>query len=338
VTIDMHCHYVPEDLAEELRRRRVAPWIERQADGRERLHMPIGSLAFGPEFIDMDARLEFMDAHGVARQLISFPGLFGLDSRPEAEAGPLLRGFNDHLAGLCRRHTNRFTGIAALPFADMDAAVAEFRRARTELGLMGAILPVNAFASVAHAEALRPLFAAGQELGGHFFVHPGRRPDEVPADGPAATAPPFADNMLQRQALDVQAKVAGAMVTLLFSGFLDSYPNVSVHVANLGGTLPMVLERMDNASRLRVPDDPLPSSRVRRLYVDSASLGPRAIEIAVATFGADKVMFGTDCPIFRTDWMHDAIRDARITDDDRAAILSGNADRLLAGVSSATSD
>lgn len=329
MTTDMHTHYIPDEMAEALRRRRLAPWIESLPDGTERLHLPVGALAFGQQYIDTDERISFMDEAGVSLQLLSFPGLFGLDSRPADEAAPLLRLFNDDLAALCRRHPARFAGLAALPFADMTAAVAEFRRGRGELGLIGAILPVNCFASLAEAEKLRPLFEAGNELGTHFFIHPGRRPDEVPAAEPADRPPPFADNLLARQALDVQAKVGSALVTLLFSDFLDSFPNVSVHVANLGGTLPMVIERMDHATRLRAPDDPLPSSRAGRVHVDCASLGPRSIEIAVAVFGADRVVFGTDCPIFLTSWSRDAVRDADIGDAARDAILRGNAERLI---------
>ena len=138
--------------------------------------------------------------------------------------------------------------------------------------------------------------------------------------------------MLPRQALDVQAKVASAMVTLLFTDFLAPYPDVPVQVANLGGTLPMVIERMDHAARLRTPDAPPPSSLARRVYVDCASLGPRAIETAVALYGVDRVVLGTDCPIFRTDWSLEAIGNARLTPAERASILHDNAERLLAAI------
>jgi predicted TIM-barrel fold metal-dependent hydrolase len=330
MAIDMHTHYVPAALADALRRRDVAPRIEALADGTERLHLPVGALAFGPDYIDMDARVRFMDDAGVATQVLSFPGLFGVDSLAVAEAAPLLLPFNDDLAALCRRAPGRFMGLAALPFADMDLAAAEFRRARETLGLIGAILPVNGFLTLAHAEAYRPLFALAQEIGGHIFLHPGRRPDEAPKTAAAAAAPPFADTMLPRQALDVQARVASAMVTLLFTDFLDPYPDVTVQVANLGGTLPMVIERMDHAARLRTPDAALPSSRARRVHADCSSLGPRSIEIAVSVYGAERIVLGTDCPIFRTDWTLDAIAAAGITEDQKTAIRSGNADRLIA--------
>jgi predicted TIM-barrel fold metal-dependent hydrolase len=96
----------------------------------------------------------------------------------------------------------------------------------------------------------------------------------------------------------------------------------------------MVIERMDHAAKLRTPDDPLPSSCARRIYVDCASLGPNAIEAAVAVYGADHVLLGTDCPIFRTDWTLEAIHAARLGHKDRERILSGNAEVLLDGITS----
>ena len=308
MTIDMHAHFVPAQMADALRKRREAPWIEEMPGGAERIHLPIGALAFGDDYSDMAGRIAFMDERGVDRQLLSFPGLFGLDSRPADEAAPLLGLFNDAVAAVSLAHPYRFTGLAALPFADMDLAVAELRRGCAELGLAGAILPNNAFLTIAEAEKLRPLFETGNELGVHFFIHPGRRPDQVPAPGSPAPSSPFADLAFARQALDVQASVAHATATLLFSDFLDDYSNVT-EPREIEGDRPM--------------------SRTRRLHVDCSSLGARSLELAVSIFGADRIVMGTDCPIFSTDWTLAAIRDARIDESDRQAILHGNAERLL---------
>ncbi len=330
MSTDMHAHYLPRALAEHLRQRRVPPRIETLPDATERLHMPIGTLTFtAAAYVDMEARIASLDQAGVQRQVLSLGGLLGIHSLPLAEAAPLTRVFNDDLSALCRRYPKRFLGLAALPLADMAAAVSEFRRARRELGLIGAILPVNAFVSLAEAEKLRPLFQAAEELGAHLFIHPGRRPDEVPRTPDETQRPAPRDNDLARRALEVQTKLAEAMITLLFSEFLDAYPSVSVQVANLGGTLPAVIERMDNMAKLRTPGAALPSSRLRRVYVDCASLGPRAIELAAAFYGADRVVLGTDTPIFRSDWALAAVREARLTEEEREMILSGNAARLL---------
>ena len=335
--VDMHAHYIPAPLAAELRRRTEPPWIEALPGGGERIHLPIGHLAFGPDYTDMEARRGFMAGHGVARQVLSFPGLFGLDSLPAGECLPLLRLFNDETAALCRAHPDSFSGLAALPFADMDAAVAELRRCRTELGLAGAILPNNAFMTVAQAETMRPLFEAGNALGGHFFIHPGRRPDEVPkreaGTGGGPKGAPFPDLAFARQALQVQANVGQAMATLLFTDLLDDYPKLTVHMANLGGTLPMVIERMEHVAETRGFEGERPLARARRksnrLHVDCSSLGARALELAVAIFGAGRIVVGTDCPIFSTDWTLEAIRAAHIDEAARQAIRFENAERLL---------
>jgi predicted TIM-barrel fold metal-dependent hydrolase len=115
----------------------------------------------------------------------------------------------------------------------------------------------------------------------------------------------------------------------LFSDFLDSYPDVTLHVANLGGTLPMVIERMDNVTLTRTPNQVLPSSKANRVHVDSSSLGPKSIELATAIFGADRILFGTDCPIFITERSLNAVTEANISDFDKKLILTDNAETLL---------
>ncbi len=329
--VDLHAHYVPPELAQYLRARTRAPRIERLPGGSEVLHMPIGSLSFSSGYTDIDERVKFLSDVGIDMQLLSLPGLFGIDSLSLDEAQPLVRLFNEQVAQVCQRFPQRFFGLAALPLADMDAACAELEHCVGKLGLCGAILPVNGFLTLDQAAHLAPILRIADTSRLHIFVHPGRRPDELPRESNETAAPPLADNFLPRQALAVQSQVASAMITLLFSDFLAGYPNASVHVANLGGTLPMVIERMDHAARLRAPEQPLPSARIRggRVHVDCSSLGPLALELAVTAFGVDKIVIGTDCPIFRADWTLEAVRKARISDEDKRAILGDNAKRLL---------
>ena len=58
-------------------------------------------------------------------------------------------------------------------------------------------------------------------------------------------------------------------------------------------------------------------------------MGPIAITAAVACFGAGNILFGTDNPIYRSEWQLDAIQQARISDGDRQAILHNNGTRAL---------
>ena len=47
-------------------------------------------------------------------------------------------------------------------------------------------------------------------------------------------------------------------------------------------------------------------------------------------FGADYIVFGTDCPIFRTDWTFQAIENAQISETEKEGIRTDNAVQLLA--------
>lgn len=326
--IDLHAHWVPPQLAQALRQRQgQVPRLDVLPDGAERLVMPIGTLSFDEAHTNPLLRLQLMAQQGVARQMLSLPGLFGIDSLPFEQSAPLVRGFNEACAQLCQSYPEHFCGLAALPWANMDAAVAELRRARLELGLLGAILPVDAFRSEETAARMRPVFEAAEDLGAHFFVHPGRMPDS----GALPNAPP--DNDLARRALAVQHEVGEAMVTLLLSDFLKPWQNITVQVANLGGTFPAVVERMDHMLSLRDPARALPSSQARAVWVDCASLGAKALEQAVSVFGADRVVLGTDCPIFDTARTLAGIQQSGLSAADQALVLHGNAAALLARLS-----
>jgi predicted TIM-barrel fold metal-dependent hydrolase len=91
---------------------------------------------------------------------------------------------------------------------------------------------------------------------------------------------------------------------------------------------------MDHRSMLDTPEEELPSSRFRRakVYVDCNSFGPRAIEAAVALYGADRIVCGTDGSAFGVDWTRKALADARIDEAAREQILHRNAAAMLARV------
>jgi hypothetical protein len=61
------------------------------------------------------------------------------------------------------------------------------------------------------------------------------------------------------------------------------------------------------------------------IVFDCASLGPLALEMAVKVFGAERVMFGTDYPIFATDVSRDALRHADLSTAQRAMVAHGTA-------------
>ena len=63
--------------------------------------------------------------------------------------------------------------------------------------------------------------------------------------------------------------------------------------------------------------------------MDTASFGPRAIAVAVACFGAERVLLGSDCPIFDAGRAVQAVEAAGLDADEKALVLDGNARRLF---------
>jgi predicted TIM-barrel fold metal-dependent hydrolase len=285
---------------------------------------PTSRFELGENFVSVRARLDYMASQKIDRQLITFPGALGPDVLPVAEAVPLVREVNDELSRTCREHPERFAALCGLPLADLDAAIAELERACALFGVIGAILPSNYFLSLARMETLRPLFAAGDALGAHFMLHPGPRHD-------APMAPKHYDDLVMHRAstIDLHTGITHALLTLIHSDVQQRFPNVSWQVVNLGGTFPMLVERMDHIVATRDPGAPRPSALLGGILFDNASLGPRALELAVSVLGADRIMFGTDFPIFATDVTTAALSAAAIPEAARAAIARGNALRAL---------
>lgn len=317
--IDMHSHFYGETLFGILARRGAVPRVEHEGSLRFMV-TPTSRFELKGGFVSLDERLAWMDAHGIARQLMTFPGALGPDVLPAAEAAPLVRDVNDELAAVCRAYPARFVGLAGLPLADLDASIAELHRARA-MGHIGFILPSNYAATLEHLAALAPLFAAADLLCAHIMLHPGQRADEDLAPRRYADL-----GMHRASSIDLHAGIAHALTTLIHSGVPTRHERLTFQVVNLGGAFPAVVERMDHIVATRAPDAPRPSAMLDGIWVDNASLGPHALALGIAVFGADRVMLGTDFPIFATELATDALRGSSA----REAIGWENAADLLA--------
>ena len=327
--IDMHAHWRPAEVADALRAREREPRIARNADGAEVLKSRMGDEPLASAFDDVDFHIQRMDRQDVSVSVLSLLGSFcWVEAQPLEISGPLCRRINDRLSAICQDYPGRFAAFAALPLTDMTAAAAELERALGLPGVMGAQIPGNLFLTAADAEAARPLLAVADQHKAVLFVHHGPRPgDAFPKVGGGT------DNARRRNGtLDMQASLSSVMVTLCLTDVMASYPDATVVVHNLGGNIPYEIERMDHRSLLDTPEEELPSARVRRakVYVDCNSFGPRAIEAAVALYGAERIVCGTDGSAFGVDWTRKALEEARISAEEREQIMFGNAAAMIA--------
>jgi predicted TIM-barrel fold metal-dependent hydrolase len=333
--IDMHAHWKPAELTDALRARTREPRIVRNADGAEVLKARGSEEALADAFDDVDAYLERMDRQGVSVSVLSLLGTFcWIEAQPVEVSLPLCRAVNDRLSKICQEHPGRFAAYAALPLTSISAAAAELERAMGLPGFVGAQLPANAFLTRKDAEQMRPLLEVANRHRALIFIHYGPRPGDA--------FPRIAgdiDNARRRNGtLDMQANLSSVMVTLCLTDYLASYPDLLVHVHNLGGNIPYEVERMDHRCMTDSPHEELPSARFRRakVYVDCNSFGPRAIEAGVRTYGAERIVCGTDGSAFGVDWTKNALAEAQIGDEAREKILHRNAAAMLSQFSTVT--
>ena len=328
--VDWHAHWVGPHLVELLR-------------GRPSPRPPQGSSWF-----DIDARLRDMDANSVGRQVLAWVGAAFDGVLPPADARPLWRAQNDDLGALVKKHPSRFSALASLPTANIAWAAEELERAHGELGLIGAVLPLDAFVSLAGARALAPIFAVAQNHKGHIFVHRGAAAADVPGQqsetgtinpyfglaaarpGAARPTPLEGDNVSARTLLATATHLASGVITLAFTDFLDAYPDVTVQVAMMGGAISYVTEQIQMAAD--EGGTPVPEKSLKRVYLDTgqSGRGPRGIALAAKVFGADRILFGTDSgPVATVAPTIRSVKQAQITGEERNLIFWGNARRLL---------
>jgi predicted TIM-barrel fold metal-dependent hydrolase len=298
IPVDWHSHIVTAGEIAFLAGRSVAPRVRTGADGKTLIENVTtvsaasrGSSPISPS--DLVTRLQHLDANRVERQLLTYTVANGYEATlPVEELRVFYRTLNDDLAAALRAHPGRFLGVAAVPTADPVWAAGELERAHRELGLIGAALPLNAFATLAGARTLAPLFAAGQKFRSHFFIHRAPASAQIPGQPPLIVPE---DTESVRWSIISNTHLANGAVTLGLTDFLDPYPDVSVQVIMLGGFLPYLIDSITAAgSRLKVKD---PLAKLRRLYFDPGPYSSSAgewVALAARKLGADRILFGTD--------------------------------------------
>ena len=318
--IDMHSHYYGGALPEMLRARRSYPCLRRLPDGTDNMIAMNGGFPFSAAYYDPQVGLAQMDSEGITHRMITFPGALGVDLLP-LDAAPAISAFNRHLAQLGAQTKGRLIGLAGLPLADTDLAVREVAAIRA-LGLPGIILPGNYFSTIETAAPLRPILAEASRLGALVMVHPGlvlgQAPPVLPSEHP----------QYRVSALDLQNQIAQTALTVILSDMLETYPGIRFQIVNLGGTLPFIFERLESIARHRNPGAPFPTDRLRQLWYDCASLGPRALETAVELLGADRIMLGSDYPIFKDNPVT-TVQSSRLTAAQKEQVLAQTAYDLL---------
>lgn len=271
--IDVHHHILPPKYIE------VA---------RDRL------LSFAPNFAQVlnwkpAQSIEQMDRFGIrtAMTSLSNPGTwFGKVD----EARSLARMSNDFAAEMARDYPGRFGVLASLSLPDVDGSLAEIAYAYDVLKADGIAMLTSYGDKWPGDPTFRPVFEELDRRGATVYFHP--------------TAADCCSALIQdvpAPAVEYMFDTTRAITSLLFSGSLSRWRNITFIFSHAGGATAPIVQRMirlatvDKKVLARMPDGP--EADLKRLYFDTAtSTSPENLGAIMRFSGPEKIVFGTDYP------------------------------------------
>lgn len=321
--VDIHNHVYPPEYVEAVRAGPSAYEVTFDSDDNPVLYSPGDYNVLVPGHRFMDVRKAVLERAGVDRQVISFTAPGTLIETPERSV-ELSRMVNGAFANIQNEHGDHFVALATLPLNDPDASVVELERAICELGLKGVTLFSNVNGTPLSDPRFWPLYEKADELEVVFFIHP--------------TYPVGVEAMLDYMLMPLVGFVADttlAAASLVFSGVVESFPNVKWILGHLGGAVPYLAERFDRGyaayERCREKISRPPSEYLRDFYYDSVNFDVKALQLAIDFAGTEHILAGSDYPhqIGSLEKMLSSIDQLDITAEEKAGILGENAARLL---------
>jgi predicted TIM-barrel fold metal-dependent hydrolase len=274
-----------------------------------------------------EVRLKEMDEAGIDVQILSH-GAPSAQKLSGADAANLTRRVNDRLHAVVTANPKRFAAFAALPTSDPKAAADELERT-TKLGFKGAMIHGLANGTFLDDKRFWPIYERAQALDIPIYLHP-----SVPL--PAVMDAYYKDYakdfpMVVRAAWGYTVETATQAIRLVLSGVFDAYPRLKIILGHLGETLPFLVWRIDQA--LARPGAKTLSFRdafCGHFYITtSGNFSNPALLCCVMELGIDRILFAVDWPFVANkpgvQWMETV----PLCDEDKAKILSGNAQRLL---------
>lgn len=258
----------------------------------------VDNASFGS--MDAKERLQRLDIENIERVFL-YPTL-GLLWESECEDLELsvayARAYNRWIVDFCSESNGRLLPIAHIPLAIPELAEQELRRAARD-GVKGFFVPPFIWSRKIHGHPdHHRVFAAAQELGLPFGLHP--------AFEPHWAAPTRFGRMTGRdtgffQNVTLGDAIRAGFTSLFQYGVFDLFPELRVIVLEIGaGWIGYWLERMDAvyASPLgkSVPLKHKPSEYFRRQCWVSGDPDERALAGVIPLVGEDRFFWASDFP------------------------------------------
>ncbi len=324
--VDVHAHVVvPEVLRDAAPDEAWRP-VLRRVDGRRVVELGgrrIGSMV--KEFVDLDRILATQERAGIDHVVLSpWVPLLPYDVDPD-EGLRRCRLQNRGLARMRAARRDRISVLGAVPLQDPNLAAVEL----SELMASGAFAGVEITTSVRGTylgdASFAPFWTAAEAAGALVFVHPTTHGFGDPA---------FRDYHLHNLIGNPMETTLTA-AHMVLSGVMERHPALRVLLAHGGGAIVALRGRLRHGHEavsaaggaLSEPAD----VSIGRFLFDTVTHDPALLRDLVDAVGAERVLLGSDYPFDMGD-PHpvETVRRAGLEVDDAAALLYGNAERLLA--------
>lgn len=329
--IDVHAHVVPRDFPSHVGRAAPAAWpsaVEAPAAGGL-CHRSI--MISGKNYRTVSEKCwsasrriaDFADM-GLARQAVSpMPELLSYWFEP-ADAQQLLRFMNGQIAEMVAEAGGALVGLGAVPLQDVDLAIAELRQLMERDGFAGVEIGSNVNGVPIGDARFLPFFEACEALGAAVFVHALRPTGMDRLVGPAPL----------QQVLAYPTDVGLAAASVITSNLMLRLPRLRIAFSHGGGTLASLLPRLQQGFGVFPPLAKeiglAPREQARRLYYDTLVFDEATLRHLVASFGAERLMLGTDFPFnFHEARPVERVLAAGFDAETESALIQRNAERFL---------
>ena len=278
-----------------------------------------------------EARIADMDATGIDHQILSLTSP-GTQVLPADRARAIATLSNDVLSDAISRHPSRLSGLAAVAFDDIDAAIKELERGVRDLGLKGLIVNSHIKGTYLDAPNYRPLLEAVADLDVPLYLHPQTLPGNVVG--------PYREAGLDGAVWGFAAETGLHLLRIITSGTFDRIPNLRVVVGHLGEGVPFFMNRIDHMHAKQVasgryeaikPLEQRPSEYLRsHIWLTSSGMPwEPAISFARSVVGADRVMYAMDYPYQFEASEVNAMDALPFTDAEKFDFFEGTATRVF---------
>ncbi len=244
-----------------------------------------------------EIRLRDMDDTGIDLQIVSNIGA-GFPSLTLADEAKLAREANDQLAEAIRAHPERLAGFASLPMTDPVMATLELQRSVKELGMKGAMIFGTQGGKFMDDPSFFPILERAAELGVPLYLHPATPPPEVQRIYYSGFLPAVSA-VFASAGWGWHQEVGIHVLRLILAGALDRLPSLQIIIGHMGEMIPFMLDR---TNRILTPaaknlEKSLKDYLLANVYLTTSGFfSEPVLELALKTFGADRVMFSVDYP------------------------------------------